>query len=333
MTSSLASPAFQQQIAFVTGEQLRQAVSPTAAVNALQAVLEAGLDPEHDSPRTRVATEGGLFLQMPSTWQDTVGTKLLTIAPGNAQLGAPVIQGLYAIFGGVTQAPLAILDGIELTNLRTSAVSALGARLVATDGPKNLVVFGTGVQAWEHIRTFADVFNVSSLAIVGRNGGAAQALVQRAQDELGIQSRVGTAQEVSEADLIVCCTASTDPLFDGSLVSDQAIVVAMGAHDPASRELDDSLLRRSTVVVESRDSALREAGDVIQALKSGAIADPSLLLTLADIVTGATSPLPGRPTVFKTTGMPWQDLAVARAVLEVLDNSGSRPVDALKSTV
>ena len=270
---------------------------------------------------------------MPSTWQDTVGTKLLTIAPGNAQLGAPVIQGLYAIFGGVTQAPLAILDGIELTNLRTSAVSALGARLVATDGPKNLVVFGTGVQAWEHIQTFADVFDVSSLAIVGRNGGAAQALVQRAQEELGIQSRVGTAQEISEADLIVCCTASTDPLFDGSLVSDQAIVVAMGAHDPASRELDDSLLRRSTVVVESRDSALREAGDVIQALKSGAIADPSLLLTLADIVTGATSPLPGRPTVFKTTGMPWQDLAVARAVLEVLDNSGSRPVDALKRTV
>ena len=192
MTSSLASPAFQQQIAFVTGEQLRQAVSPTAAVDALQAVLEAGLDPEHDSPRTRVATEGGLFLQMPSTWQDTVGTKLLTIAPGNAQLGAPVIQGLYAIFGGVTQAPLAILDGIELTNLRTSAVSALGVRLVATDGPKNLVVFGTGVQAWEHIRTFADVFNVSSLAIVGRNGGAAHALVQRAQEELGIQSRVGT---------------------------------------------------------------------------------------------------------------------------------------------
>ena len=58
MTSSLASPAFQQQIAFVTGEQLRQAVSPAAAVDALQAVLEAGLDPEHDSPRTRVATEG-----------------------------------------------------------------------------------------------------------------------------------------------------------------------------------------------------------------------------------------------------------------------------------
>ncbi len=333
MSSSLASPASQQQIAFISGEQLRQAVSPAAAVNALQAVLEAGLDPEHDSPRTRVATEGGLFLQMPSTWQDTVGTKLLTIAPGNAQLGAPVIQGLYAIFGGVTQAPLAILDGIELTNLRTSAVSALGARLVADDGPKNLVVFGTGVQAWEHIRTFVDVFNISSLAIVGRNGGAAQSLAHRAQEELGIPTRIGTAHEVSDADLIVCCTASTDPLFEGSLVSDQAIVVAMGAHDAGSRELDDLLLRRATVIVESRDSALREAGDVIQALESGAIADPAELLTLADIAAGAASPLPGRPIVFKTTGMPWQDLAVARAVLEALDNSGNRSVDALTSTV
>lgn len=333
MTNSPVHPVSGQHLPFIDGELLRHSLSPTMAVNALQAVLEAGLDPENDSPRTRVTTEAGLFLQMPSTWQDMVGTKLLTISPGNAALNAPVIQGLYALFGGARQAPLAILDGIELTNLRTSAVSAMGTRLVAGSGPKSLVVFGTGVQAWEHIQTFAEVFEISSLSVVGRNNEAVLQLVSRAQTELNLNASIGSAHDVPHADFIVCCTASSEPLFDGTLVSDHAIVVAMGAHEPSSRELDDSLLRRSTVIIESLDSALREAGDIIQGLASGAITDQKALHTLSEVVAGTAGPRTGHPTVFKTTGMPWQDLAVARAVLEVLDESGTRSTDNLTSIV
>lgn len=331
MAPSLASPALQQQIPFISGDQLREALSPTAAVNALQAVLEAGLDPESDAPRTRVTTSSGLFLQMPSTWQDSVGTKLLTITEGNTFIEEPVIQGVYALFGGRAQAPLAILDGIELTNLRTSAVSALGARLVADHGAKRLLVFGTGVQAWAHIQTFADVFDLSKVTVVGRNRRNAQALIDRAETELGLDGSVGSVEDVSQADLIVCCTASTDPLFDGSRVSDHTVVVAMGAHEASSRELDDGLLRRSNVVVESRDSALREAGDVIQAIESGAIRDTAELLTLSDVVSGRTIPKAGRPTVFKTTGMPWQDLIIARSVLDGIHNPRATSEDALSS--
>lgn len=331
MTSSLASPASRQQVPYISGDQLRGALTPTAAVNALQAVLEAGLDPESDAPRTRVTTSSGVFLQMPSTWQDAVGTKLLTITEANASIGNPVIQGIYALFGGRSQAPLAILDGIELTNLRTSAVSALGARLVTGRGAKHLLVFGTGVQAWAHIQTFADVFEISTLTVVGRNPNSAQAIIDRAKAELGLDGAVGAASDVSRADLIVCCTASAEPLFDGNLVSEHAVVVAMGAHEPTSRELDDVLLHRSNVVVESRDSALREAGDVIQAIESGAIRDASELMSLADLVSGAKMPNQDRLTVFKTTGMPWQDLVIARAVLDVLHNPSALSENALPS--
>lgn len=299
---------------FIDGPRLRTALSPSGAVDALHATLASGLDPEHDSPRTRVELPSGQFLQMPSAWDGAVGTKLLTISPDNASRKAPVIQGLYVLFGGPDNAPQAVLDGIELTNLRTSSVSALGARLLLGTGPLSLAVFGTGVQAWEHIRTFHDVFGVQEVAVVGRNPAAAASLAARAQGELGIEARSADAAAAAQADAVICCTASRTPLFDSDLIDPDAVVIAVGSHEPDARELGEELMGRSAVVVESRDSALREAGDVIQAMRLGTLADPPDLITLTDLVTGRRSRPKGVPAVFKTTGMPWEDLAVARAV-------------------
>jgi ornithine cyclodeaminase len=113
---------------------------------------------------------------------------------------------------------------------------------------------------------------------------------------------------------VCCCTTAREPLFDGSLVADHAAVVAIGSHEPQARETDDALARRATVVVESRASALREAGDVIAAIASGALAAGDLV-TLADLVTGRSEPDAGRPRLFKSTGMSWEDAVVAGAVL------------------
>lgn len=302
---------------FIDGPAIEQALTPRAAVKAMESFLSAGFDPEHDAPRTRVDTSAGQFLQMPSTFGTYVGTKLLTITPENSARAAPVIQGLYALFGGQEQRPLAVLDGLALTNLRTSAVSAMGAMLLAPKGKKRLVVFGTGVQAWEHIKAFDDLFDLAEVHIVGRSRAAAQALVGRARI-IGLDAHVRSVDAVREADFIVCCTAASDPLFDGSMVTDSAVVIAMGSHEPGSREVDDALMSRSTVYVESVDSALREAGDVIQAIAAGAIADSGQLVTLADLVLGRAAACHDRPAVFKSTGMPWEDLAVATAVFEAL---------------
>lgn len=299
---------------FIDGPRLRMTLSPSGAVDALHAALAAGLNPEQDSPRTRVDLPAGQFLQMPSAWDGAVGTKLLTISPDNPSRNAPVIQGLYVLFGGPDNAPQAVLDGIELTNLRTSAVSALGARLLLGTGPLRLTVFGTGVQAWEHIRTFHDVFGIREAAVVGRNPAAAASLAARAQNDLGITAQAAEAGSVKQADVVICCTASRDPLFESDLIGQDTVVIAVGSHEPDARELGEALMGRSAVVVESRDSALREAGDVIQAVRLGTLADPPDLITLADLVTGQRTRPKGMPAVFKTTGMPWEDLAVARAV-------------------
>jgi ornithine cyclodeaminase len=113
---------------------------------------------------------------------------------------------------------------------------------------------------------------------------------------------------VAGADVICCCTTAREPLFDGDLVADHACVVAIGSHEPDARETDDRLARRATVVVESRSSALREAGDVIAAGLG-----PDDVVTLREVVGGAEIP-PG-PRLFKSTGMAWQDAVVAGATL------------------
>ncbi|WP_051973086.1 ornithine cyclodeaminase family protein [Cryobacterium sp. MLB-32] len=317
MSATSTLPTISAGPLFVDGPTIDASMSTTQAVNALEAVLLSGFNPEEDSPRSRVDTTSGLLMQMPSTLGDYVGSKLLTITPGNTHVGSPVIQGLYVLFGGGDQRPLAVMDGTTLTGMRTSAVSAFGALQLATPGPKRLVVFGTGVQAWEHIRAFTDVFEVTSVEIIGRSGERAEALAERARSR-GIDARTAGVDAVRHADLIVCCTSAAEPLFDGRLVADSAVVVAMGSHVPGERELDDALMERATVCVESLDSALREAGDVVMALTSGAIAAPTELVTVADLVQGRARIDHSRPAVFKTTGMPWEDLAVATAVYTAL---------------
>jgi ornithine cyclodeaminase len=117
---------------------------------------------------------------------------------------------------------------------------------------------------------------------------------------------------VAAADIVCCCTTAREPLFDGALVADHATVVAIGSHEPDAREVDDALVARATVVVESRSSALREAGDVIAAMRSGALAE-DVLVTLGELVRGA-APAPDGPRLFKSTGMAWEDGVVAAAL-------------------
>ncbi len=292
--------------AFHDADAIARALPPVAAVDALEAALRGGLDPDADPPRSSATAAAGELLLMPSA-AGGLGVKLVTVAPGNADRGLPRIQGVYVLFDPETLAPAALLDGIGLTDLRTSAVSALAVRHLAAREPRRLVVFGTGPQARAHVRALRATAPLEHVALVGRDRGRTEALAR----ELGAEP--ATADAVAGADVICCCTTAREPLFDGGAVPDGATVVAIGSHEPQAREVDERLVARATVVVESRASALREAGDVIAAIDAGAIG-PDDLHGLAELVRGELTPAPGRPRLFKSTGMAWEDLVLARAV-------------------
>ncbi|MEV6898407.1 ornithine cyclodeaminase family protein [Amycolatopsis sp. NPDC051372] len=289
-------------------EVLAARPSMSAAIAALRAALADGLDPSADPARAVVPVPSGQFLLMPAFWGAFAGVKVATVAPGNPARDLPRIQGEYLLLDGATLTPLALLDGVAVTSVRTAAVSALAVDCLAAPDASRLVVFGTGPQAASHLEALREVRPVRDVVVVGRSASRTEAFAS------AWGARVGTAADVASADLVACCTTSPTPLFDGALVRDGATVVAVGSHEPHVREVDSSLVGRATVVVEAVDTALREAGDVVLAVQEGALA-PDALVPLSDVVRGAALPWSG-PRLFKSVGMAWEDLVVAATTYE-----------------
>jgi ornithine cyclodeaminase/alanine dehydrogenase-like protein (mu-crystallin family) len=273
---------------FIGAAEVERRLGVSEAADALEAALRAGLDPEADPPRAAVELDPGQLLLMPSASARHPVVKLVTVG------GEPRIQGVCVIFDRTTLAPLAVADGIAVTNLRTAAVSALAVRHLAVPDARRLVVFGRGPQAHAHATALRAIRPIEQVDMVGRD-------------------HTGVDELVAAADIVCCCTTAREPLFDGALVPDHVTVVAIGSHEPDARETDDALAARATIVVESRTSALREAGDVLLAIDSGATTADELV-TLAALVRGETTPAPDRPRLFKSTGMAWEDAVVAAAV-------------------
>jgi ornithine cyclodeaminase len=276
---------------YLDATEIGRRLGPTGACDALEGALLAGLDPEGDPPRAVVDVHGGQLLVMPSVAAGHPVVKLVTVG------GHPRVQGICVVFDGATLAPVALLDAIALTNVRTAAVSAVAIHRLARPDATRLLVFGRGPQAKAHAEAIARIRPIEHVDFVGRD-----------------RDGVDVDFLVSAADVICCCTTAREALFDGRLVADRATVVAIGAHEPDVRETDGALAARSTVVVESVASALREAGDVVMAIDEGAL-DPDRIVTLAELVRGDAVPDARRPRLFKSTGMSWEDAVVAAAVV------------------
>ena len=305
---------------FFDAEAVRGAAPWTTAVAALERALLDGVDPEEDSARLFSPAPGGDFLIMPATGRRYSGVKVLTVAPGNPSRNLEKIQGLYLLIDSDTLAPVAVLDGTALTAVRTPATTLLAVTHMlraspggAPDSPE-ILVFGTGVQALNHLRAAHALMPAARLAVVGRRAERVRELVATLAAE-AIDVREGTTAEVAHADVVLCATSSATPLFDGGIVADGSVVAAVGQHGLDAREVDATLVLRSDVVVEGRASALREAGDLIPA-RSRAEWEAIRPANLKDLVRGDFQRVPGRPCLFAGVGMGWEDLVTAALVYE-----------------
>lgn len=304
----------------VTGDEITRLVSPAAAAAAITTALKDGLDPRRDPERVGVDLPRGQLLLMPTHTPRSAGVKIVTVAPGNPALGLPRIQGVYLFFEPQTLAVQAILDGTALTSLRTPAVSAAVVTALAERFTKRarVVIFGAGPQAAGHARALAavDGLAMSELSYVVRNPDRAEvgAYVDDVPAAVLAAGSSGARLAVRQADLIVCATTARTPVFDAADVRDGAVVIAVGSHEPDAREVGGALMSRSAVVVEDLQTALREAGDIAIPVKAGDLRRDAII-EMSDLITGRTRIPPGQAVVFKSTGMSWEDLVVADAVM------------------
>jgi thiomorpholine-carboxylate dehydrogenase len=242
---------------------------------------------------------------MPAVYGDVMGAKMVNVYPGNAARGLPTHLALIAIFRSDTGETLAVMDGRLITEMRTAAVSAVATKLLSPPGVKTLAVLGSGVQARAHVRALALVRKFEEIRVWSRNPQHAQAFA----GEVGATA-TSAKEAVYGADVVVTCTDSPEPVLHGAWLKAGVVVNAVGAVGPTRRELDNDAMR-GAVVVDSREAAMQESGDVL-------LAGAQIYAELGELLAG-TKPRPAaKVTVFKSLGLAVEDLAAARLVLEAL---------------
>jgi len=267
------------------------------------------------------APEGGAWLTMPCADADGwFGVKLVSVLPRNPARGLPSVQAWYTLMGPDGAPRLATPAGL-LTQLRTAAVSAIAADLLAPATADSLLVVGTGALAPWMARAHLRVRAYQRVVVWGRRGERAEAVAaELARDFEGLPVRpaFGVARDLEgatrAADVVTVATTSREPLVHGAWLHAGQHLDLVGAFTQAMRETDAEAVRRSLVVVDDPRAARAEAGDLAQAADEGWSWD-ALAGDLADAVAGRLRRDPTRPTLFKSVGLAFEDLVLARLLV------------------
>lgn len=251
----------------------------------------------------RIPDHDGILGLMPAADGDVISVKLVTIYERN--VSEPTHQAVIQLFSARTGEPLVAMDGRLITEMRTAAVSAVAVRLLARRDARVLAILGSGVQARSHIQALRLIRHFDEVRVWNRTPERAQ----RFAAEFGVTAIATAEAAVRGADVVVSATSTHDPLVRGEWLSDGALVCAVGAVGPGKSELDDVAMK-GQIVVESREAAVRESGDLIG---SGATvaAEIGELLARVQVLAESQSWI-----VFKSLGVGAEDLAAARIVWE-----------------
>jgi thiomorpholine-carboxylate dehydrogenase len=235
-----------------------------------------------------------------------MGAKLVCFYPKNAAADLPTHLATIVLFESATGRPLACLDGRRITEMRTAAVSAAITRHLAAADARVLALLGSGVQAQAHVEALRHVCRFEELRVWSRDASHAQRFAARH----GARAMEAEAA-VRGADVIVTATSSQEAVLRGAWLKPGAHVNAVGACLPSWRELDDEAMRGSILIVDSREAALRESGDVI-------LSQAPIFAEAGEVFTGTRHVPREATTVFKSLGLAVEDIATAQLVYEAV---------------
>jgi ornithine cyclodeaminase/alanine dehydrogenase-like protein (mu-crystallin family) len=257
----------------------------------------------------RIPEHNGWFGLMPAVSTGVMGAKLVTMYPGNTSRNLPTHQAIIQLFDSTTGEPLAVMDGRLITEMRTAAVSAIATDLLAPVDARILTIMGSGVQAKSHLEALRKTRSFDEIRVWSRTPNHASRFAEE-NDVVAISSPEAA---VMEADVVVTVTGADAPVLCGRWLSPPAYVNAVGAVGPERREVDEDVMNSAYVVVESREAALQESGDILQA---GAEIHAELGELLADPSRNIGGS--GRRIFFKSLGIASEDIAVAWLVWQAL---------------
>src|SRR5437867_1728764 len=299
---------------YLDEEQVRKHLRMEELIPAMEKALidfSAGKVTQPVRSVITVDPPGGFFGMMPALTPDGLGIKLVTFYATNTERDLPTHMATIFLVDPETGAPLAVMDGRLITEMRTAAVSAAATKLLASPNARILAILGSGVQAHSHVEALRFVRQFEDIRVWSHT----QAHAERFAEEIGAKA-VSAEATVRDADAVVTVTNSKTPVLKGSWLKRGCHVNAVGACRPDWRELDDDAMA-NVVFVDSREAAMKESGDVI-------LSDAKIYAELGEALAGKVPSRANETTIFKSLGMAVEDIAAAMLVYRKLFRSQGR---------
>jgi len=314
---------------------VREALPMAAAIEAMRQAFAALSDGRAVVPmRAHMPVEKhqGVVLVMPAFVADPGGdamaVKVASLFDGNPGRGLARIQAAVVAFEPTTGRPVALLEGATLTAIRTGAASGAATDLLARPRSRTVAVFGAGVQARAQLEAVCTVRRIEAVRVCDPRPGAAEAfaneLAGREPIPDDVRPAATPAETLDDADIVCAATSSVTPVFADADLKDGAHVNAVGSHQPHVQEIPPETVVRARVIVDDRQAALEEAGDLLQPIRKGLITADHVRADLGELVLGRGI---GRQsddqiTLFKSVGLAVQDALAARAALRRAERVG-----------
>jgi ornithine cyclodeaminase/alanine dehydrogenase-like protein (mu-crystallin family) len=255
--------------------------------------------------------------------QRTVSIKIARLNARNSAVSLPTVMSDILVYDSQSGVLLAEISGESLTAIRTAASSAVATDVLAGKDVECLGLLGAGRQAEAHIPAIQEVRNISRVVVYSRDKGRREAFARKISRDHEIEALpVASLEEVvKKSDLLVTATTSHVPLFDGELVKNGSHVNAIGAVEPDAREIDTSLVKRSILVVDSREQAISTYGDIIYPMREKAIQETHIRAELGELLTKKRSISRGASdiTLFKAGGLAVLDAIAADYVFSRIE--------------
>ncbi len=274
-------------------------------------------------PKAYLSLEKGDFRAMPASLPGAAGMKWVNVHPGNPKLGLPTVMAVVIYSDPETGFPLAVMDATDITAYRTGATAAIAAKYLARQDSQTLGIIGAGRQAYTQIEAHAEIFDFKTIKIFDLSSEATEKLIAFFPHLPCIESSL---QEAASCDIVCALAPTREPFIKQEWIKPGTHINAVGADAKGKEELEPSILNKAVVVVDDLRQA-SSGGEMNVAVAKGLYSVNNVYGNLGEIIAGKK---PGRKdnqaiTIFDSTGLAIEDIAVAKVLYEKAIAEGGYP--------
>lgn len=316
------SDQFFQDIKMLNTEEIKSLISMNEAIDSMELAFASFSEGSSKVPQRHITSINNLDLFLKPAYSEKLGriaVKIITQKKGGNLQGIPAILGVVLLLDSKTGAILSMMDGAYITALRTGAAGGIATKLLARKEAATVAIFGCGAQGKTQLEAVCNVRPIKRALLYDHNFDAAFKVKTEMEEKLNISIDIEkNLEQLKQADIICTATTSETPLFSRKDISTGVHINAIGSYKPNMQELDPFIIKEGKLFVDSRESVLKESGDLIKPIAEHIFTDRIIDAEIGELINKKTA---GRNTdneitIFKSVGLGVQDLYAAHAIFE-----------------